>query len=294
MEKYSATIGFFDGVHVGHQFLLDQLKSISEKANTKTMVVSFINHPRIFFEPDCGLKFLSNAQEKTNLIENFGIDRIHLYKFDKEMARKTSREFMQELHDQYGVVQLLVGYDHHFGSDTKTTFEEYQKIGKEIGVEVIQGKGMEKNGIQVSSTKIRHALEEGRITDATTLLGHPYIIRGKIIHGKAIGRKLGFPTANMQTGSFKLIPKKGVYAVKVRLDNKETYKGVMNIGNRPTLDNGGRSLEVHLLDFNQDLYCNTIQVDIIKYVREEQKFDSLEDLIAQIKIDVETVKQLDL
>lgn len=294
MEKYSATIGFFDGVHVGHQFLLNQLKAISQKASTKTMVVSFINHPRIFFEPNCGLKFLSNAQEKTNLIENFGIDRIHLYEFDQEMARKTSKEFMQELHDQYGVVQLLVGYDHHFGSDTKTTFEEYKQIGKEVGVEVIQGKGMEKNGIQVSSTKIRHALEEGRIIDATTLLGHPYIIRGKIIHGKAIGRQLGFPTANMQTGSFKLIPKKGVYAVKVRLDNKETYKGVMNIGNRPTLDNGGRSLEVHLLNFNEDIYCNTIQVDIIKYVREEQKFDSLDALVAQIKIDVETVKQLDL
>lgn len=288
--KKVATIGFFDGVHLGHNYLLDQLKSEAQARGMHSMVVTFANHPRLYFNPDCGLRQLTLSNEKIELLQSKGIDQVLMMQFDAELSSKTSQEFMRMLVEKHDVGVLLMGYDHQFGSDRGTPFQEYVDYGKTIGLEVKRCNSFVTSHVMVSSSKIRKALELWDITLANQLLGYTYTLRGIVVSGKQIGRQIGFPTANLQLSSLKHLPSDGVYGVEVSVRG-ERYRGVLNIGTRPTVSGTNKSVEVHLLGYQGDLYGEELIVYIHKFLRHEQKFSSLTDLQHQIACDIEMWQQ---
>ncbi|MBO5728275.1 MAG: riboflavin biosynthesis protein RibF [Paludibacteraceae bacterium] len=279
-----ATIGFFDGVHLGHNYLLEQLKSEAQQRNMQSMIVTFANHPRLFFDPNCGLKQLTLSDEKLTLLKQKGIDDVVMLQFDEQLSRLTSREFMQLLVEKHGVKLLLMGYDHRFGSDRGTSFDEYVEYGQQIGLKVKRCNGFSESEVMVSSSKVRRALEFWDIPLANKLLGYKYFVAGRVVDGKKIGRQIGFPTANLQIDSLKLIPSDGVYVVEVELEGVE-YRGVLNIGTRPTVSGVERTVEVHIIGFTGDLYGKEISLRFLKFLRHEMKFSSLEELREQIQKD---------
>jgi riboflavin kinase/FMN adenylyltransferase len=283
-----ATIGFFDGVHLGHNYLLEQLKSETQQRNMQSVVVTFANHPRLFFDPNCGLRQLTLSDEKLSLLKQKGVDEVVMLQFDEQLSRLTSRQFMQLLVEKYGVKVLLMGYDHRFGSDRSTSFDEYVEFAQQIGLEVKRCTGFSSSDVMVSSSKVRKALELWNISLANELLGYNYFIRGTVVDGKKIGRQLGFPTANLQVDSLKMLPSDGVYVVEVVAEG-QTHKGVLNIGLRPTLSTANRTVEVHIIDFAGNLYGKEIEVHFINFLRHEMKFSSLEELKEQIKKDLHRV-----
>jgi riboflavin kinase/FMN adenylyltransferase len=283
-----ATIGFFDGVHLGHNYLLEQLKSEAQQRNMQSVVVTFANHPRLFFDPNCGLRQLTLSDEKLSLLKQKGVDEVVMLQFDEQLSRLTSRQFMQLLVEKYGVKVLLMGYDHRFGSDRSTSFDEYVEFAQQIGLEVKRCAGFSSSDVMVSSSKVRKALELWNISLANELLGYNYFIRGTVVDGKKIGRQLGFPTANLQVDSLKMLPSDGVYVVEVVAEG-QTHKGVLNIGLRPTLSTANRTVEVHIIDFAGNLYGKEIEVHFINFLRHEMKFSSLEELKEQIKKDLHRV-----
>ena len=279
-----ATIGFFDGVHLGHNYLLEQLKSEAQQREMQSMVVTFANHPRLFFNPDCGLRQLTLANEKVDLLLSKEVDEVLVLHFDAELSKKTSYEFMRMLVEKHGVKVLLMGYDHGFGCDKGTPFEKYVEYGEELGLEVKRCAGFSSSDVMVSSSKVRKALELWNISLTNELLGYNYFIRGTVVDGKKIGRQLGFPTANLQVDSLKMLPSDGVYVVEVVVECQK-YRGVLNIGVRPTLSTTNRTVEVHIIDFSGDLYGKEIEVHFVEFLRHEMKFSSLEELKEQIKKD---------
>ncbi len=286
-----ATIGFFDGVHLGHNYLLNQLKSEACEREMHSMVVTFANHPRLFFNSDCGLRQLTLADEKSNLLAATGLDYSLMLQFNKQLSSLTSTEFMQLLVEKYGVKVLLVGYDHHFGCDRETSFEGYVEQGGKLGLEVKRCNGYSESKVMVSSSKVRKALELWDVKLANKLLGYNYFIRGTVIDGKKIGRQIGFPTANLQIDNLKILPSDGVYEVEVLAEGVK-YRGVLNIGIRPTISATNRTVEVHIIDFAGDLYGKEIELKFVDFLRHEQKFSSLEDLKEQIIKDFNKVKGL--
>lgn len=279
-----ATIGFFDGVHLGHNYLLNQLKSEANERGMQSMVVTFANHPRLFFNPDCGLRQLTLATEKRDLLASAGLDNCLMLQFDKQLSSLTSAEFMRLLVEKYGVKVLLVGYDHHFGCDRDTAFEGYVEQGQQLGVEVKRCAGYSECEVMVSSSKVRKALDLWDIKMANTLLGYNYSIRGTVVEGQKIGRQIGFPTANLQVDALKILPSNGVYIVDVLVE-KVRYRGVLNIGIRPTIEAKNRTIEVHIIGFEGDLYNKEVEVIFLEFLRHEQKFSSLDDLKEQIRKD---------
>ncbi len=280
-----ATIGFFDGVHLGHNYLLEQLKSEASARGMQSMVVTFANHPRLFFDPNCGLKQLTLSDEKVDLLTQKGVDEVVMLQFDEYLSKLTSREFMQMLVEQYGVKVLLMGYDHRFGSDRATSFDEYIEYGKQFGLEVKRCDGFSESEVMVSSSKVRRALELWDILLTNKLLGYKYFLKGRVVAGQKIGRQIGFPTANLEVDTLKLIPSDGVYVVEV-IVNGDIYKGILNIGSRPTIDNGKRTIEVHIIGYEGDeLYGNELELRFLHFLRHEQRFSSLDDLREQIRKD---------
>lgn len=280
-----ATIGFFDGVHLGHNYLLEQLKSEASARGMQSMVVTFANHPRLFFDPNCGLKQLTLSNEKEKLLEEKGIDEVLVMQFDEHLSRKTSREFMQMLVEKYNVKVLLMGYDHRFGSDRVTSFDEYIEYGKQFGLEVKRCDGFSESEVMVSSSKVRRALELWDIPSANKLLGYKYFLKGRVVAGQKIGRQIGFPTANLDVDSLKLIPSDGVYVVEVVI-KENIYRGILNIGSRPTVDGDKRTIEVHIIEYEgEDLYGEELELRFLSFLRHEQRFSSLDDLREQIRKD---------
>ena len=279
-----ATIGFFDGVHLGHNYLLEQLKSEAQQRNMQFMIVTFANHPRLFFDPNCGLKQLTLSDEKLTLLKQKGIDNVVMLQFDEQLSRLTSREFMQLLVEKHGVKLLLMGYDHRFGSDRGTSFDEYVEYGQQIGLEIKRCNGFSESEVMVSSSKVRRALELWDIPLANKLLGYKYFVAGRVVDGKKIGRQIGFPTANLEVDPLKLTPSDGVYVVEVEFEGVE-YRGVLNIGTRPTVSGVERTVEVHIIGFTGDLYGKEISLRFLKFLRHEMKFSSLEELREQIQKD---------
>ena len=280
-----ATIGFFDGVHLGHTYLLKQLKSEAQQRNMQSVVVTFANHPRLFFDPNCGLKQLTLSDEKVTLLKQNGVDEVVMLQFDEQLSRLTSREFMQLLVEQYEIKVLLMGYDHRFGSDRATLFDEYVEYGRQLGLEVKRCDGFRESEVMVSSSKVRRALELWDIPLANKLLGYKYFIKGRVVEGQKIGRKIGFPTANLQINNLKLIPSDGVYVVDVVVKS-EVYRGILNIGTRPTVSGDERTIEVHIIEYEgKELYGETLELRFNKFLRHEQKFSSLDDLREQIRKD---------
>ena len=321
-----ATIGSFDGVHRGHQCLLSQVRHIADERGLRAMAITFGTSPRsVLGKGDCPQ--LTTADERATLLRQVGMDEVAVLDFTPQMAAMTARDFMQQvLREQLHVAVLVIGYDHRFGRGRSEGFDDYVRYGQEMGIEVVRGEACIEDGEPVSSTRIRHLLEEGEVDEAAQLLGYRYTLRGRVVGGYREGRKMGFPTANIsidngqqttdEVTDCKLIPADGVYAVWVKIGQQTTdkscahepqdknnfpfsilhsqfRKGMLNIGYRPTLNNGKeRSIEVHILDFEGDLYGKDITVEFVHRLREERTFANTEELTGQLMRDREQVSEL--
>ncbi len=286
------TIGFFDGVHVGHRFLLEQTKQAAFERGVPWGVVSFDTHPRTYFQPDQPMPLLTTEEEKIALLEEVGCDLLFLLPFNKEVSNYSAQEFIQEvLARRFGAIGLLIGYDHRFGHNRTESFEDYVEYGKTCGMDVIQAfrltSVLHHGEREISSSLVRTLLQAGDMDSVTRYLTRPYFVGGVVVGGFQQGRKLGYPTANIQPSSpDKLIPPRGVYAVWCTLPSGERHKGMLNIGSRPTLQDGADdSIEVHILDFTGDLYDQDIQVHFVARLRAEKQFASLLALRKQLQQD---------
>lgn len=279
-----ATIGFFDGVHRGHRFLIDKVKDEAARRDMRSMVVTFAEHPRAVLHSDYVPELLTSPAEKMNLVRQSGVGEVEMLHFTESLSQLTAKEFMQRvLRDGLGVQTLVMGYDHRFGHGGGT-MEEYAEWGREAGIEVLKAEALPQ--LKVSSSAIRLMLNEGRVAEAAQLLGHPYTLQGRVVRGHQVGQQLGFPTANLQQDTYKLVPQRGVYAVWADVEGGSRYAGMLNIGRRPTIDNGTEeSIEVNLFHFEGDLYDRHVTLHFVDYLRQERKFDSVEALVEQIKID---------
>lgn len=291
-----ATVGFFDGVHAGHRFLIDELKTLAAERKLESMVITFASHPRKVLNSDFQPDLLTTLSEKLIQLASTGIDTCIVLDFTPEMANLSAYQFLKTiLSEQFNVHTLLVGHDHRFGHNRADGFYEYKSYGQSLGMEVIQAHRYKTQEDQhISSSEIRIALHKGDIEHANRLLSYEYTIYGSVIDGFKVGRKIGFPTANIKPeDDNKLIPAIGVYAVRVSWNNF-IYKGMMNIGLRPTMDNGKKiSIEVHIIDFNEDIYHETLKIDFLRKIRDEKKFNSIEELIEQLQIDKLKVMEMD-
>lgn len=290
---FAATVGFFDGVHIGHIYLINQLKKIASERHLKSMVVTFPEHPRQILQSDYKLLLLSAPEDKIMRLEQSGVDVCFPLHFTAELSRMSAKCFMEQvLRDRLRVRCLLVGHDHHFGHEMGTTLADYINIGNQIGIEVIGADSLIYKNLPVSSSRIRRELVSGNLEDANTMLGYNYTINGVVVHGQQNGLKIGFPTANL--GSYcesMQIPADGVYSALVNIDG-EKRPAMINIGFRPTFaGNNNRTIEAHILDFHQDIYSHELSIEFIKYIRPERKFDSSEQLAQQLETDKETVRR---
>lgn len=288
-----ATIGFFDGVHAGHRFLIEQVKAEANKLDLPAAVITFPVHPRKVLNKDYQPALLCGYKEKIERLSGMGLDYCVALEFTKEISQMSAKEFMSEiLKNELNVHTLFIGYDHRFGHNRLEDFSDYERYGKEIGINVIQAKELDPKE-HVSSSRIRHLLAEGNIEKAAQLLTYKYTISGKIVEGFKVGRTIGFPTANIQIWEdFKVVPAFGVYAVNVYIKEGK-YGGMLYIGKRPTLHNGNNvSLEVNILDFDGDLYNQSLTVELLEFVRPDEKFVGLDELKKQIFKDKETVQNI--
>lgn len=293
-EKLVATIGFFDGVHLGHRFLIGELKQRAAMLGLPSAVITFPEHPRAVLHADYQPKLLNSFEEKIDHLASTGIDYCIVLDFTAELSRLTAKEFITSvLAEKLHVETLLIGYDHRFGHNREDGFEEYVVYGRNCGMNVIKAQRYSEGEAAVSSSEIRKMLALCQVEAAAHLLTYPYQLRGSIVSGYKVGRKLGFPTANIQVNEpFKVLPGIGVYAVWVYL-NGSRYKGMLYIGDRPTLNNGTNiTLEVNILNFSGDIYNNQITVAFIYHVRGDIKFGSLEELIRQLERDRDAVNDL--
>ena len=283
------TTGTFDGVHLGHQKIISRLNDVAKAEQGETVLLTFFPHPRmVLFPDDNELKLISTQSEKIELLEKFGVEHLIIHPFSKDFSRLTSIEFVRNiLVNQLGTRKLVIGYNHHFGRNREGSFEHLKEFGPVYGFDVEEIPAKDIDNIEVSSTKIRNALLAGNIPVATSYLGHYYSISGKVVQGKMNGRTIGFPTANIHVEDrYKLIPKDGVYAVKVIAEGMQ-YKGMMNIGNNPTVEGKGRSIEVNIFNFDNDIYGKEITVSFEVKLRDEIKFESLDALKKQLSQDKE-------
>jgi len=300
-EPCVATIGFFDGVHIGHRYLIQQVKEIAAIKGLRSALVTFPVHPRKVMHSDYRLELLTTPDEKINLLADTGVDYCLMLDFTPEISSLTALEFMERLlKERFQVKCLVIGYDHRFGHNRSEGFEDYVSYGQSIGIEVVRAiaytDDIETNDAQkitVSSSLIRKLLHQGDVDLAARCLGYEYFLDGTVVGGYQVGRKIGFPTANLSVDNpDKLIPADGVYAVWVTFDGK-TYMGMLNIGVRPTIDNGSnRTIEVNILHFHSDIYDKFIRLTFVKRTRPELKFDSIEELIEELHKDAKEVEAI--
>ena len=287
-----ATIGFFDGVHLGHRYLINQVKIAASQCGWCSSIITFPVHPRQVIQSDYQPQLLSSPEEKIELLSQTGVDNCILLPFTQELSKLTAYEFMQLLYDKYKVRMLVIGYDHRFGHNRAETFEDYCRYGTELGIHIIQATAYTQEQDKVSSSAIRRALLSGDVMTAQKYLGYNYFLEGIVVSGYQVGRKIGVPTANLGVDfPYKLIPSIGVYAVRVQVAGHQ-WKGMLSIGYRPTINNGNDlSIEVHILDFQGDIYNQKMRLEFIEFLRPEVKFDSVDELIAQMHKDKEeTIK----
>lgn len=291
-NRYAATIGFFDGVHMGHVHLLEELKSIARERGIKSMAITFPEHPRQILQSDYRPRLLSTPDDKMRLLEQTGIDYCFPLHFTSALAVLDAETFMTDfLQKRLGVSTLLVGHDHHFGHDTSLTVDDYRHIGERIGMEVIPADAYLYQGTPVSSSRIRRELVAGNVKAANEMLGYRYTISGTVIHGLQNGRKMGFPTANLGPYcEFMQIPADGVYSALATVDG-ETWPAMLNIGFRPTFQGNARTIEAHLLGFDRDIYFHELKLEFVDYLRPERRFSSPQQLAAQLEADRNKVRQ---
>lgn len=290
LQKAIVTSGTFDGVHIGHQTILGKLTQLARKTGGETVVITFWPHPRMVLHADSkDLKLLSTFDEKAALLAEAGIDHLVKIAFTKEFSELSSTEFIQKvLIDAIGTTHLVIGYDHRFGKNREGSFEHLLANKKKWGFEVEEISRQDIDNVGVSSSRIRNALANGQVEIAAEYLGRPYSFTGTVVEGDKIGRSLGFPTANIHIPeSYKLIPADGVYAVHVQW-NGQQYKAMLNIGQRPTVGGRQRTVEAHIFELDENLYNSELSVFLIKQIRTELKFDSLEELKMQLSRDKES------
>ncbi len=285
-KKTILTLGTFDGVHIGHKKILEKVIQNAVDNNYESLVLTFFPHPRMILQERSEIKLLNTISEKINLLEQLGIENLVIHPFDESFSRLTAEDFVKTvLVEQFKIQKIIIGYDHRFGRNRTANITNLIEFGKKYNFEVEQISAQEINAISVSSTKIRTAIQEGDMQLANDYLGYQYLLTGTVIHGKQLGRTIGFPTANLSIEEdYKLIPQKGVYIVSSHIDHKTVY-GIMNIGLNPTVGGEQLAVEVHYLDFESDLYKQTITVSILKRIRGEEKFDSITALKEQIEKD---------
>lgn len=288
-KKSIVTIGTFDGVHIGHKLILEKLIQNAKERDCESVVLTFFPHPRMVLQESSDVKLINTIEEKSELIGNIGIENLIIHPFDQKFSRLTAEEFVKTiLVDLLNIKKIIIGYDHRFGRNRTANIDDLIVYGKQYDFEVEQISAQEINDNAVSSTKIRNAILEGNISLANKYLGYNYTFSGEVVKGKQLGRTIGFPTANIQIKeSYKLIPKNGVYIVKSNYDGNTIF-GMMNIGNRPTVNGENQTIEVNFFDFDTDIYNKIISIEIIDFIREEQKFDSLDSLKSQLNKDQQT------
>jgi riboflavin kinase / FMN adenylyltransferase len=294
VNKPVVTIGTFDGVHLGHQKVIDSLKSIATEMGGETVLFTFYPHPRLVVNPnDDSLRLLTSLNEKIKKLEAVGVDHLVVFPFTPSFARLSYEEFVRSvLVDQMHVHALVVGHDHRFGHNREGGYERIKTLADSLNFSVLRIEALSVENTDVSSTKIRDSLLSGAIAEANHFLGAPYTLRGTVLAGKQLGRTIGYPTANVLVDdSHKLIPATGVYAARV-VAMGANYNAMLNIGFRPTVSQqaDSRTIEVHLFDFSGDLYQQDIEVQILERIRNEQKFESVQQLQQQLRTDEQTVR----
>ena len=285
-EGSIVTIGTFDGVHLGHQQILKQLIDTSQQSKLKSVLLTFFPHPRMVLQPDISMRLIQTIEEREKALRKTGLDYLVIHPFSEKFSRLSADDYVKQiLVDKLNVRKVVVGYDHRFGRNRTASLEDMYNYADIYDFELIEIDAKKIKSTAVSSTKIRKAIEEGDITLANSYLGDPFTLEGVVVHGDKRGRELSYPTANIELqNKHKIIPKQGVYLIQSDIDNQVVY-GMMNIGTKPTFDTTNPSIEVHFFDWNGDLYDQTLQVKLLKWIREEQKFGSVEELQAQIHAD---------
>ena len=285
-KKTIVTLGTFDGVHIGHNAILDKICKVAKHENLESIILTFFPHPRKIVSNNYDIKLLNTIEEKSVLLEKIGIQNFIIHPFDKTFSELSPREFVtQVLVEKLNIQKIIIGHDHKFGKDRAADFNDLINFGKGFGFEVEEISAQQINEVSVSSTKIRNSLLEGNISLANEYLGYPYVLTGNVVKGNQLGRTIGFPTANIEIPEeYKLIPKNGVYIVTANVLDQNVF-GMMNIGVKPTLGENKLSIEVHLLDFDKDIYNQKIQVNLLERLRDEQKFDSFDAIKSQLEKD---------
>ena len=291
-NEYCATIGFFDGVHRGHQFMIDSLTTMAHAQGRQSLVITFDRHPRQVVHADYVPQLITTTDEKLQLLHATAADRIEVLHFDTQMAQLSAYEFMRQvLHEKYGVAMLLTGYDNRFGHNRAEGFADYVRYGEEMGMKVLQNTPIDIDGLRVSSSLIRRLIVEGNITEASNCMGHPYSITGSVAHGFQEGRRIGFPTANIVPESAeKLVPGNGVYATRVSVEGGEWMPAMLNIGTNPTFQRQQTTIEAHIIGFEGDIYGRKGRVEFGRKLRDEQRFESVEALQKQLEADKKEVE----
>ena len=283
------TIGTFDGVHIGHQKIIKRLVNLAKEKNLQAVVLTFFPHPRMVLQKDADIKLINTIDEKALLLEKFGIDQLVVKKFTQDFSRLTALEFVRDiLVNKLKTKHIIIGYDHHFGRNRAANIDDLREFGELYDFKVKEITAQEIDEVAVSSTKIRKALMDGDLQTANRYLGYNFMLTGSVIKGKGLGKQIDFPTANLFVEeSYKLIPKNGVYVVRSTFESKEIF-GMMNIGTNPTVNTEKKQrIEVHFFNFNEDIYNQIFQVEILERLRDEQKFESIDKLQAQLGLDKE-------
>lgn len=280
------TIGTFDGVHIGHQKIINKVVKLAKKLGFTPIVLTLFPHPRMVLQKDNSIKLLNTIDERIDILKSYGIAEVIVKEFTHEFANLSAEEYVKDiLIDELNTKHIVVGYDHHFGKNRSANIEDLKKYAKTYNFEIKEISAQDIKDVTVSSTKIRNALNDGNVSLSNSYLGYNYFITGLVVKGKGLGRKLDFPTANIQIKeSYKLIPKDGVYVVQCQLNCRVVF-GMMNIGTNPTINDKGRSIEVHFFEYNEDLYNHKLKIEFLKRLRNEQKFKNLEALKSQLRED---------
>ncbi|CAM1334190.1 bifunctional riboflavin kinase/FAD synthetase [Tenacibaculum aestuariivivum] len=287
-QKTIVTIGTFDGVHIGHQKIIQELVDEAKTSHKKSVLLTFFPHPRMVLQKDVSIKLINTIDERAKHLEKLGLDYLIIHPFSKSFSRLTALDFVQTiLVKQFDTSKLIIGYDHHFGKNREGNIEQLTEYSHLYDFTVEEIPAQDIDEVSVSSTKIRKALNIGHLKTANDYLGYYFSITGKVVKGRRLGTKIGFPTANINVlESYKLIPKTGVYVIKSIIKNITVF-GMMNIGNRPTINGNYQTIEVHFFDFKANLYNENLTIDLLYFLRDEQKFNSVNDLVIQLKKDKE-------
>jgi len=285
-EDTVVTIGTFDGVHIGHQKIIEQVVKTAKNLNKKSVLLTFFPHPRMVLQQNVSIELINTIDERADLLSKTGLDYLIIHPFSIEFSRISALDFVRKiLVNQLHTSKLIIGYDHHFGKNREGNLEQLTEYSYLYNFEIQEIPAQDINDVAVSSTKIRKALSEKNIKTANKYLGYNFMLSGTVVNGKQLGGKIGFPTANLSIKEdYKLIPKTGVYLIRSKINSILVF-GMMNIGFRPTLDGNHQTIEVHFFDFNKNLYNQYLKIEILYFLRDEEKFDSVEKLILQLKED---------